>query len=521
MPAAEGGWLVRKRLRDVWRLLVAMTVAFALLPVSVAGAGDGFLTPKAPYITLDAGVPGGSSVKAILSVGESPYGDLFEGLPDGIGLTDGDIPNSIDVYINHEQTIIPFFGTADFQDATVTKLTLSTAAGHEGEVLASEIVISSADGYKRFCSASMGTVAEGFDVPVFLTGEEANDITSVPAGAPYGSDPSLAPDRQVGYAVVLNTETGESKPIPGMGRLNHENTIALPGYNQLALLTTDDTFSGPSAQLYMYIVANQDALFADQGRLYAFQVTHDSDGKVDRHDPFNEANDYVDLGPDDDFQGRFIPVPKAIAMGTTGVAPQQALEDWSNDNNIFQFLRLEDIAYDKNDPNVVYVADTGRTRVIPDPTTGRLKRGPSGTVGLTDNGRIFKMVFDQHNPRKVVSFTALADGDLPVTHPLFLDFQSPDNIDTSANSLMVQEDTDDAKIWRYDLSAGTWEVVATVNDPDGESSGIVDASAWYGEGAWILDVQAHGTFIDSELQPDGTLLKREDGQLMLLTIPGS
>lgn len=512
---------MRHKPKNGWRLLVAMTVAFALLPVSAAGAVHGFLTSEAAYITLDPGVPGGSSVKPIITVGETVDGVLFEGIPDGIGVTDGGtFPNSVDVYINHEQTIIPFFGTADFQDASVTKLTLSTEAGHQGEVLASEIAISSDDGYKRFCSASMGTVAEGFDVPVFLTGEEANDVTAVPANAPYGSDPSVAPDRQVGYAVVLNTETGESTPVPGMGRLNHENTIALPGYNQLALLTTDDTFSGPSAQLYMYIVVNQKGLFDDKGRLYAFQVTHDSNGKVDRHDPFNGANDYLDLVPGDEFRGRFIPVPKAIAMGTTGVAPQQALEDWSNDNNIFQFIRLEDLTYDKNDPNVVYIADTGRSRVVPDPTTGRLQRGPSGTDGFADNGSVFKMVFDENNPRKVTSLTVLAQGDSDA-NVAFVPFVNPDNMDTSVNSLMVQEDRGGALIWRYDLNDDTWEVVASVNDPSGESSGIVDASAWYGEGTWLLDVQAHGTFIDEEVQPDGTLLKREDGQLMLMKIPGS
>ena len=69
---------------------------------------------------------------------------------------------------------------------------------------------------------------------------------------------------------------------------------------------------------------------------------------------------------------------------------------------------------------------------------------------------------------------------------------SPDNMDTSVNSLMVQEDTDNAKIWRYDFGTTSWSVVATVNDPDGESSGIVDASQWFGSGTWLLDVQAHG-----------------------------
>ena len=93
----------------------------------------------------------------------------------------------------------------------------------------------------------------------------------------------------------------------------------------------------------------------------------------------------------------------------------------------------------------------------------------------------------------------------------------------------AQEDTDDARIWRYDLAAGTWEVVATVNDPDGESSGIIDASNWFGPGAWLLDVQSHGVFQKTEVVPNpddpGVLpdltKKREAGQLILMTIPGS
>jgi hypothetical protein len=504
------------------KLLAAVLILpVAVLPALGAGASGGFQTPEAPYITLDAGVPAGSSVTPIITVGESVGGVLFEGLPDGIGATSGAAPDTVDVYVAHEQTVIPFFGRRDFQDASVTKLTLSTAAGHEGEVLSAEVAISPDDGYKRFCSASMGTVAEGFDSPVFLTGEEANDVTDVPAGAPYGADPGIAPQRQAGYAVVLDTATGESKPIPGMGRLNHENTIALPGYNQLALLTTDDTFSGPSAQLYLYVAKDQQKLLDDRGRLFAFQVSRANGVPVDPTDHFNGANDYLDMAPGDEFSGRFIPVPKEIAEGTTGDAPQAALENWSNENNVFQFIRLEDIAYDKNDPRVVYIADTGRSRVVPDPTTGRMVRGPGGTAGLADNGRVFKMVMNDANPRKVDSLTVLADGDASASSA-FVPFESPDNIDTSANSLMVQEDADFAQIWRYDLDLGTWEVVADVNDPDGESSGIVDASEWFGEGSWLLDVQAHGSnqAEDATTIP-GILIKREDGQLMLMKIPGS
>lgn len=519
-----------------WRIGVLGLVGAGLMPASADAAGGGHLTSKDAYITLAPGQPSGSSVTPIISVGETVDGVLFEGLPDGIGMAEGDDDDhrpgkgrhgdrhqsdgdTVDAYIAHEQTTVPFFGTADFQDSSVTKLTLSTKEGHEGEVLAAEVVIGPELGYLRFCSAAMATTEEGFDNPVFFTGEETNDTVIPPVDAPYGPDPAIAPERQGGYVVAYDTATGKSTPIPGMGRLNHENTIALPGYKRIAMLTTDDTFSGPSAQLYLYLAANQRSVLKDRGRLMAFQVTHDENGRVDRNDPFNGANDYLDLQPGQEFKGRFIPVPKDIAMGTTDVAPQQALEDWSNENNVFQFIRLEDLAYDKDDPNVVYIADTGRSRVVPDPSTGRLVRGPSGTVGQADNGRVFKMVFDEHNPRKVTSLTVLAQGDQS-DEGSYVAMVSPDNMDTSENSLMVQEDTDNARIWRHDLEDGTWEVVATVNDPDGESSGIVDASEWYGDGAWLLNVQAHGTRVASETIGDVTF-KREDGQLILLDIPGS
>ncbi|HZD58476.1 MAG TPA: hypothetical protein VE136_17210 [Anaerolineales bacterium] len=276
--------------------------------------------------------------------------------------------------------------------------------------------------------------------------------------------------------MILDAANGEFTQVAGIGRLNHQNTVVVPGgWNQFAMLTTDDTFSVPSSQLYMYLANHESHVWEDKGSLWAFQVTRTDEGTVDPADPFNGANDYLDIQPGDDWQGEFICVPKEIARGETGLAPQDALEQWSNENNVFQFIRLEDLIYDKNNPRVVYVADTGATRVVPDPATGRMMRGPSGTAGLADNGRIFKFVFNEKNPRKVDSFSVFADGDAPASS-LYIPFTSPDNVDTSANSLMFQEDTDNAKIWRYDLGSRSWNVVATVDDPEGESSGIVDAS---------------------------------------------
>jgi hypothetical protein len=510
-------YLLKQR---TWFLMAVLVLVVAI--PTLALANPGWLTPKAPYITLTTDAPAGSTVKAIISSGETINGFKFQGIPDGIGLTAGTEPNTVDVYVSHEETTVPFFGTADFQNASVSKLTLDTTSGpNMGAVEEASVAISPDLGYLRFCSASLAGAAEGLSTPTFFTGEEANDIVDVPSGAPFGADPALDPQRQAGYVVALNTVTGESTPIPGMGRLNHENTIVVPGgWSRHALLTTDDTFSGPSAQLYLYLANPESHILEDKGSLWAFRVTRTDEGPVNPNDPFNDANDYLDIDPGDDWQGEFIRVPKKIALGLTDEAPQDALENWSNENNVFQFIRLEDLDYDRNDSRVVYVADTGRDRVVPDPTTGRMMRGPGGTVGQADNGSIFKFVFNEANPRKVDSFSVLAQGDDP-TGSAFVAFVNPDNMGASANSLMVQEDADNARIWQHDFDSGDWTAIATVDDPDGESSGIVDASAFFGEGAWLLDVQAHGTNLETNLLPDGTLQKLEDGQLMLMTIPGS
>ncbi len=309
--------------------------------------------------------------------------------------------------------------------------------------------------------------------------------------------------------------------------MNHENTIVLPGYDQVVALTGDDTFSAPSAQLYMYLAASPEKFLSDDGELYGFVA----------NDP--AINDYGDLTTGMDIGGHFIPVPRDIAVGN-----QTPLENWSNDNNVFQFIRVEDLAYDKNDPNIVYLADTGEPRAVPNPATGRLMRAPSGTRGAFPNGRIFKLVFNADDPSVVDSFSVLIDADASgYDNPDAL--HNPDNIDTSANSLMVQEDPGshnryNARVWRYDLDTGEFSVVAVVDqsaDPAAspgawESSGILDVSEYFGPGAWLINVQAHTIFVESEVRTvidttrtppvTATLtFKREGGQLMLMVIPGS
>ena len=505
---------------------LAALVALGLVATipATAGAEDGFLTDEPAMLTLDASAPAGSQLVPIINSGEEIGGFMFEGIPDGIGGKGGG-GDTVDVFVNHEQSRVPFAGLADLVDSSVSRLTLDAATG---AVLDTAVPIPSSAGFLRFCSATMAGPREGLDRRLFFTGEESPDIVDVPAGAPYGPDPQLGSQRQGGYAVVLNPRNGEYTQVPGMGRHNHENSMVVPGgWDQVAVLSGDDTFFNQPfpdwSQLYLYLADDSNAIVDDEGRLFAFQVTRTEDGPVDPGDPFNEANDYGDITTGDHWRGRFIPVPEDVAKGLTAETPQDGLENWSNAHNVFQFIRVEDTAYDPNNRRVVYVADTGDRRMVADPATGRLTRNSSaGPFGPYPNGRVFKMRFDRENPRRVIDFSILLNADTGgENNPAVL--HQPDNMGTSPRSLMVQEDTTQlpgSRVWNYDFSSKEWSVVAQVNDIAWESSGIVSAAPWFGRGWWLLDVQAHNVFIDQEVVGAVTY-KREAGQLLLMKIPGS
>jgi hypothetical protein len=516
----------------LWKRAALVPVAtLSLAPAApAASALPTCPDPATAFLTLDPSVPANSCARPVINVGDRVGSFTFEGIPDGIGAMPGSGGN-VEVFVNHEQSRVPFAPVvggplfADFDWASVSHLTLDPNA----HVVAGSEPLPDSAGFQRFCSATMAGPAEGLSSYLYFTGEEAPEALPVPAGAPYGPDPAYALEnlRQSGYAVVMDPVTGEYTQVAGMGRHNHENSMVLPGaWDKIAVISGDDTFTAPSSQLYLYLADDEDAIWADQGNLLAFRVTHKNGVRVAPGNAFNGANDYGDVAAGDHLKGRFIRVPAAIARGTTAVPPQDALERWSNRNNVFQFIRVEDTAYDPDVPlgqnPVMYFSDTGSSSAVPDPTTGRLTAGTGGTFG---SGRIFKMKFAKHDPRRVVDFSILLDGNA-ATNPLApaLAMRNPDNLGISSDSLMIQEDISSAfesRILRYDLDSGTVSVVGRVNTTGWESSGIVDASDFYGDGAWLLDVQAHSIFVEGPTLIDGVNYKTEGGQLILLTVPGS
>ena len=537
----------------------------------------------------------GVGVTPLLTVGDVlRSGFRYEAIPDGISLrTRG--KGRVDLFVNHETGKVPFpynpvaptaaNGENDFDNSQVSRLRLSQ---HSAGVLGGSFAIDSSSGYQRFCSNYLATKKEGFSRDILFTNEETPDYVfrQEESWPPPMGDPA---EKEAGLVVALDVKNGKHHPIQGMGRHNHENSVPIPGYGKPVVLSGDDTFtSGPllgvastpnvtaESQLYSYIASSTKSLLADKGDLWAF--VSDTPG----------VKNYYDVIPGSGMSvtGHFIKVPKDIATGLNpdgselkaadkgypappsngswqtdlrsatpvGIdGPQWVLQHWSDLHDVFQFVRVEDIAYDKRPgmSNVVYIADSGRGR-----TTAQSQDTPNFR---SSNGRVWKMVLDRRDPTKVTSLTVFVEGDdSPVKTPT--EIHQPDNLESTRNGVLVTEDPGSsqqfpvgspdpsattARLWQVPLTnPASAQVVASVNQsadggptefdgrPPGnqgawETTGIVDASRAFGRDMFLINIQAHTLWIEKapgddnngDGQPDFTY-KREGGQLLLIKIPG-
>ncbi len=592
---------------------VVFVVAMTATTTTSVSASPGFKTGQPSMLTV---VKNGVTATPLLTVGETIPGTSykFEAIPDGISvrpLAGG----SVALYVNHETSKVPFpynpnqwttdpgESQSDFDNAQVSKLMFDTATT---DFLSGSFAINTTGGFQRFCSNYLATSKEGFTKDILFTNEESPDYSLRQASSwpPAVGDPN---EEENGVVVALDVATGEYRTIYGMGRHNHENDVAIPGYDKLVVMSGDDTFTSGSltdplaappaplvpaqSQLYSYQAGNTSTLLADRGNLWAF-VSDDP-----------AFNDYYDFAPGSahTVSGHFIKVPKNIATGKNKdgseitsadvgfpappndgswqrdlrtnpqVAidgPQWVLEYWSDTHDVFSFVRVEDIAYDKRPgmSNVVYIADTGRASL------------GASQAGRSTNGRVWKMVLDPDDPKQVDSLGIFVEGDDNAVKTL-AEIHQPDNLETTQTGILVTEDpggnnqftpaeqlsdstrATQARLWFVPFSGSGPEVVVKVDqsqdetsgdqDPADsppfvggsfpispgnwgawETSGIVDASAAFGPGAFLIDVQAHTLWVEKADGPDTTVaadvnntvpdftFKREGGQLLLIRIPG-
>jgi hypothetical protein len=586
-----------RHLRRGMTAIGAALLLSASLP-AVAGAAppqSGFKTHQPAMLLPGSDAPVGTEIKPLMTVGETIGDYLFESLPDGISfLPDG--RNAAHVWLNHETSTVPFPYTAaapttansfnDFVNSELSELVIRKG----GQILSAEKVIDTFDGYHRFCSNFLAT-SDGFeDRPLLFTNEEGIDWVleeTTPDGLGWDNAESLEGDdgaREIGTVVAVDVGSGESRPIWGMGRHNHENSLAVPGYGMPFVLSGDDAFvSNPAqSQVYAYIADDADAVWDDDGELYAFVPDA----------AFATVNDYYDFTVSSgmSISGHFIQVPKEIATGknpdgsdmmaadvpadlggpyplppadgtwqrgiglTTGIdGPQWVLEHWSDLHNAFQFTRIEDMAFDKRVgmSNIVYMIDSGR---------GATSAG--GNAFTSSNGRVWKMVLDPEDPTVVDSLSILIEGDDNPVKTL-TEIHQPDNIESTVNGLLITEDPGSsqqfgavdqglpnattARLMHYGFGNGVLSAVLKVDqsadegatDEDAssagawgawETSGIIDVSSVFGPSKFLITVQAHTLYVDVDttsapdnLAPEGAdwTFKREGGQLLLVTIPGA
>jgi len=407
---------------------------------------------------------------SILTVGDTIGGYRMIGIPDGMGgFANGD--GTFTLLVNHE--LGANSGTTRAHGSTgafvsrwnINAGNLVVNSGRDHNTSANDVYTWNGSSYvpgttqwARFCSGDLAAPSAyrfgnlGTDARIYMNGEEA------------GSE-----GRAFAH-IVTGASENQSYELPYLGRFSWENSVASPYAQQkTVVIGTDDSTPG---QVYLYVGNKTDTGNDFQragltgGDLFGIRVAglpteQRGAGASGRFDLFNHGN----------------------VSGLTG----SALNTLSNDNNVTNFLRPEDGAWDPR---------PGRQNDFYFVTTDRYDN--PNQVGRS---RLYRMRFDDvTNPEaggEITELLSTEDG------PQMMDNMCVDSL----GRILIQEDIGGnaalGKIWLYDIDTGGFTEVAAA-DPgrflpgaaafltqDEESSGIFDAGEILGPGWFLLNMQAH------------------------------
>nr|MBA2263597.1 DUF839 domain-containing protein [Chloroflexota bacterium] len=346
-------------------------------------------------------------------------------------------------------------------------------------------------GFARFCSGYL-SLTDGLDRPIYFTNEESD-----------GSDTF---DGKGGLSVAIFEN--ELHTLPHLGRMAKENTLVMRQTgNRTVVITMEDGPASLNNQFWMY-VGKKDPNASDplarnglnNGTLYvarSLDLTRNSEATF--------RSGVVDL--------EWVPIEGAESMSAA------QLETAADAVNAMTFVRPEDGAFDKQFKNLFYWVTTG------------------GMPGVNALGRLYTLRLNPGNVLQTAQLQLIYDADVTGDTAI-----SPDNLDASADYLMINEDGTtqsrvvmgqrdrDGSIWRFPLRSGHWtdrvdvgarDRVVELDPPANaetvlpgvwETSGIIDTSTIWGPDSWLFDVQAH---IPTAAPNPATQV--EDGQLLLMT----
>ena len=447
------------------------------------------LLPKAvlkPIITVGDPIPGQES-------NPDPEQRVWAPIPDGLGAyQDG---GSLVLFANHEIASGGVDGKFPFARVSRLLLDLATLSVTGGSYPITGKVAGSM--FQRLCSATFAGAEAGLGQGWFFTGEE-----SVSGGAQ-------------GIQLAVSRDGSETRQLPWLGRFAHENYIAVPGFpGKVVMIGTDDNSpqafgTSPRSELYMYVADNAGQVTSGGGKLYVFTSSEkENSGYLKERKPIT---------------GSFVEVTGADALTAAD------LQTRVDGLGAFKFVRLEDADYrrDGSSPSVYFV-DTGNLNAR------------CGNDACDLYGSIYRIDLDPTHPTQNASLVLLARSRGVKTG----DWASPDNIAVGSRSLMLQEDPAYAdfnrpeRIWNFKLAAdGSLEKPEAVGELETqkftgavcseaggtcwESSGIIDASQWLGEGTWLFDVQAHTLPFSYQDGQNTVNISKEGGQLLYLRVPKS
>jgi hypothetical protein len=448
----------------------SVTVLVATLAMTSALSGSATAHREARRATqarpMLVALQPGVEITPIINSGDRVGDFQYTGVPDGIGVYES-APDRLEVFTNHELS----YRYGDPAWSRVSHLTLDP----QGGVVSASYAVNGTERYEYFCSSTMEMI-DG--VPWYFTGEEW-------IASPRG-----------GTSIAINALTGNVIRTPQFGSLNHENVVPLQGLDRAVVYLSEDSFRLRS-QAYAYFADDFPGAIHGTGAFTVWVPDDPGDG-----DPSTN-----DIGIGQTLFGHFVTIPNAERY--TG----RQLNEQAEALGSFNFVRIEDAATDASNPGVVYFSDTGANK------------------SETKHGRVYRMTFDRARPRHA-TLEVVLDSDAGD------DIVNPDNLGIDQRVLLIQEDRNDTasgynRILLYDLTTGALMPVARLDPPPAviergggpgvwESSGVVDASEFFGPGAWLLNVQAHHTSIlqqGIDLGIDSASGQR--GQLILLRIPGS
>ena len=313
-----------------------------------------------------------------------------------------------------------------------------------------------------------------------------------------------------------------------MGRHNHENSVAVPGYGHPVVLSGDDTFSAPASQLYLYTARRRrrglERPAARCGRSARQRRPSTTTATLDRAEraPASSSRCRAPIAVGDQTGARELvereqrlpvhprrghrlrpdrPERRLLrrhrrAAGARRTRPRPAPpRPGGHHRPVPERAHLQDGARPERPDAGPELVDPDRRRRRAATTTRR-----SSTSRTTSRRR--EQPPDQGGPR-----------------------QPPADVPGATN----------ARLWRHDLEHARHAPVAEVDqsqDPAAlpgawESSGIVDASRWLGKDTFLIDVQAHSLLFDRQQENvygDSRLdvtTKREGGQLLAVKLPGA